>query len=203
MADAGCGAGMDTLAAMADALIPMAVVGLAELGDKTQLSIFLLSSRTEGRLRLLLGTVLAFAIVDGIAVAFASCIANVTSITWLKIGSGAVFLALGILMLRKSIKSRDGEAMEGGKSHFEDPFLSGFVLIFMTEWGDKTQISSAAFAARYNASMVFIGTMAALTISSIAAIYLGRLISRMVDRALMEGIAGIAFIAIGASMAFL
>jgi putative Ca2+/H+ antiporter (TMEM165/GDT1 family) len=73
----------------------------------------------------------------------------------------------------------------------------------MTEWGDKTQISSAAFAARYNASMVFIGTMAALTISSIAAIYLGRLVSRMVDRALMEGIAGIAFIAIGASMAFL
>jgi len=194
---------MNGLAAMADALIPMAVVGLAELGDKTQLSIFLLSSRTEERLRLLLGTVLAFAIVDGIAVAFASYIANVTSINWLKIGSGAVFLTLGIFMLRNSIKPRDGEAMEGGKFHFDDPLLSGFMLIFMTEWGDKTQISSAAFAIRYNASMVFIGTMVALTLSSIAAIYLGRLVSSKVDRALMDRIAGIAFIAIGASMAFL
>ena len=51
-----------------DILIPLIVVGLAELGDKTQLSTLLLASKTERHLHLFLGTILAFLIVDGIAI---------------------------------------------------------------------------------------------------------------------------------------
>ena len=43
-----------------DILIPLIVVGLAELGDKTQLSILLLASKTEKHMQLFLGTILAF-----------------------------------------------------------------------------------------------------------------------------------------------
>lgn len=191
------------MAEIADALVPMAAVGLAELGDKTQLSIILLSSRTGERLRLLLGILIAYSVVDGVAVALASYIANIASIAWLKMGSGALFIILGASMLMDSAKPEDGEAMDGGKIRFNDPLISGFVSIFMAEWGDKTQISSAAFATRYDATMVFIGTLAALTLSAIAAIYLGGAISHKVDKRLMDKIAGVAFVAIGASMPFL
>jgi len=51
-----------------DILVPLIVTGLAEFGDKTQLSILLLSLRTKKHLYLLLGVMLAFLIVDGVAV---------------------------------------------------------------------------------------------------------------------------------------
>ena len=49
-----------------DILIPLIIVGLAELGDKTQLSTLLLASKTERHIQLFLGVILAFLIVDGI-----------------------------------------------------------------------------------------------------------------------------------------
>ena len=53
---------------MADVIIPLVAIALAEFGDKTQLSLFFLSSKTKKSLHLLLGTVFAFPIVDGAAV---------------------------------------------------------------------------------------------------------------------------------------
>ena len=76
-------------------------------------------------------------------------------------------------------------------------FVSGFSMIFLSEWGDKTQIASALFATEYNPIMVFIGVMAALFILSVMAIYLGQIISQKVDRKLVSRIAGTLFLIIG------
>jgi putative Ca2+/H+ antiporter (TMEM165/GDT1 family) len=69
----------------------------------------------------------------------------------------------------------------------------------MMEWGDKTQIASALFAAKYNPIMVLLGSMMALTALSVIAVYLGKIISSKVDSKLITRIAGIAFIIIGIS----
>ena len=53
---------------MLDILIPLIVVGLAELGDKTQPTLLLSASKTEKHLHLFLGAMLAFLIVDGTAI---------------------------------------------------------------------------------------------------------------------------------------
>lgn len=82
-----------------DLLIPLVTVGLAELGDKTQLSLVLLSSKTEKRLQLLLGVMLAFLIVDGIGILLGSWITNVVPESWLKTLSGITFLAFGLMTL--------------------------------------------------------------------------------------------------------
>ena len=55
----------------------MLAVGLAEMGDKTQLSILLLSSRTREYFRLLLGVMLAFLLADGFAILVGSWVTNV------------------------------------------------------------------------------------------------------------------------------
>jgi len=180
-----------------DILIPLVAVGLAELGDKTQLSILLLSSKAKKHLHLLLGVVLAFLIVDGVAVLLGTWITNIIPINSLKIFSGIIFMIFGMLMLGEVILSRRKKVEKEGKFYFENSFLSGFVLIFVSEWGDKTQIASALFASQYNAWMVMIGTMTALTLLSVMAIYLGKFVSDKIDRKTMTTIAGIVFILMG------
>ncbi len=182
---------------IADMLVPMIAIGLAELGDKTQLSILLLSSKTARHLHLLLGVTLAFLVVDGTAVLVGSWITNVVPINVLKIVSGVVFVVFGILTVRTH------DTKEDSRLRFKSPFLSGFAFIFMMEWGDKTQIASALFAAKYDPLLVLTGTMTALTLLSAAAIYLGRIISTRIDRKALTKIAGIAFVLIGLSFFFL
>ncbi|MBA7529262.1 putative manganese exporter [subsurface metagenome] len=176
-----------------DILIPLIMIGLAEFGDKTQLSIFLLSSKTKKHLPLLLGIMLAFLIVDGVAVLIGSWIINIVPIRLLKIFSGIIFIIFGVLILRD--KAVNGES----RLYSRNSFLSGFVLIFITEWGDKTQIASGIFATKYNPLMVLIGAMTALTLLSVVAIYLGRFVSNKVDKKVVTKIAGTVFILIGIS----
>ena len=51
-----------------DFFIPFLTIGLAEFGDKTQLAILGLSTKTKKHLSLILGVVLAFILTDGLAV---------------------------------------------------------------------------------------------------------------------------------------
>jgi len=178
---------------IADILIPFIVVSLAELGDKTQLSILFLSAKTRRRLDLLSGVVLGFLIVDGLAVLAGSWITGFMKSSLLRVLSGIIFIIFGLLMLRS-----DGEENEG-KLRLENPFLSGFLLISMTEWGDKTQIASGLFATEYDALLVMIGTMVSLTLLSTVAVYLGKFISNKINRRVITRIGGVVFILIGIS----
>ncbi|MGB3459430.1 MAG: TMEM165/GDT1 family protein [Halobacteriota archaeon] len=83
------------------------------------------------------------------------------------------------------------------KYYFENPFYSGFILVFVSEWGDKTQIAAGLFATRYNGLMVLIGVIIALSLVSIITIYLGKFISDKVNRETLTKITGILFILIG------
>ena len=113
----------------------------------------------------------------------------------LKIVSGIVFIIFGILTFRAG--REEGETRGGNRN----PFLSGFVLIFLTEWGDKTQIMAALFAAEYDPVLVLVAAMSSLILLSLVAVYLGRIISEKVPRRVVARIAGISFLAIG--MAFI
>ena len=171
----------------------MVAVGLAEMGDKTQLSILLLSSRTKEYIQLLLGVMLAFLLADGFAILIGSWVTSIVPVHLIKLISGAVFLIFGLLILRGDKDEVEDEPHLSAKN----TFISGFTMIFLSEWGDKTQIASAIFATEYNPWMVFLGVMAALTILSIMAIYLGKFISGRIDRRIVTRIAGALFILIG------
>jgi len=175
----------------ADFLIPFITIGLAELGDKTQLSILLISSRTKKHLQLLLGVLIAFLIVDGLAVLIGSWVTGMVPVSFLKVSSAIVFIAFGLLKLRD-------DGVEGrSRLYSGSPFLSGFIMIAVTEWGDKTQIASGLLATRYSALMVLTGMMTALALLSIMAIWLGKSISRKIGKRTMARIAGVVFILIG------
>lgn len=174
-----------------DLLIPFITIGLAELGDKTQLSVLLLSSQTKKHFQLLIGVVLAFLIVDGVAVLLGSWLTNMIPVKLVKIISGIIFIILGLIILIK--RGEEGQS----KTYSKNAFASGFVLIFLTEWGDKTQIASGLFAVKYNPWMVLIGSISALAILSIMTVYLGKFISEKVKPDVMTKIAGVLFIVMG------
>ena len=181
-----------------DILIPLIVVGLAELGDKTQLSTLLLASKTEKHLHLLLGVILAFLIVDGIAILAGEWITHIAPGGLIKKLSGAVFIIFGLVIL--IFRNRREETKS--KYYFENPFYSGFIMIFVSEWGDKTQIAAGLFATKYSGLMVLTGVIIALSLLSIIAIYSGKFISDKVDSETLAKIAGISFILMGVAFFF-
>ncbi len=174
-----------------DFLIPLIVIGLAELGDKTQLSVFLLSSKSNKHVQIFIGVFLAFLIVDGLAILFGNWITTLIDIQILKIISGLVFIIFGLFMLITK------EKKESEENCYKNPFVTAFLLIMLAEWGDKTQIAAGLFAIQYHPLLVLIGTMCALSILSFIAIFFGKFIAEMLDKKLINTIAGILFIILG------
>ena len=177
-----------------DIIIPLLAVGLAEMGDKTQLSVLLLSSRTREYAQLLAGIMLAFLLADGFAILVGSWVTEVIPVHLVKLVSGAVFIIFGVMILRG-----DKEEEEESRLSPRSAFVSGFSMIFLSEWGDKTQIASALFATEYDPRLVFVGVMTALLILSAMAIYLGKFLAGRIDRKRITRIAGVVFLLIGLS----
>lgn len=84
-----------------DILIPFLLVGLAELGDKTQLAVLLLSTKTKKYTSLLSGIMLAFFFTTGIAILFGNYIAQKIPVDYVRIGAGSLFILFGLLTLYK------------------------------------------------------------------------------------------------------
>ena len=176
---------------MPDFLIPFIAIGLAELGDKTQIAIFCLASKTNKYLQLIVGVTLAFVVVDGLAIILGDIISNQIPTNYIKIISGFVFIIFGIVTLLNSKKDEDA------KCDLKKPFLSGFSLILISEMGDKTQIASGLFATRYNPILVFVAAISSLLILSLMAVFLGRFIFMRLKRKTISYLSGIIFIIIG------
>lgn len=173
-----------------DFLIPFVAIGLAELGDKTQLAVLALSSKTKKHLQLLLGVILAFLIADGLAILLGDYITNFIPRDYIKIGAGIIFIIFGIVILMNNKEEKE-------KYELKNPFMSSFWLILASEMGDKTQIAAALFATEYNSWLVLLGVMLALTLLSLMAVYLGKIITKKLNKRTISITAGILFIMIG------
>lgn len=179
---------------MQSLVIPFLTVCLAELGDKSQLSILILASKIKHHFQLLIGVLLAFLVVDGSAILFGSWVTSVIPNNIVKITSGVIFIIFGILALRS-----EKEDKEEVKLSSKSVFISGFTVIFFAEWGDKTQIASALFAAKYNPVLIFVAVMSAMTLLSLIAIYIGKFFLKKIDKKVISKISGILFILVGLS----
>jgi putative Ca2+/H+ antiporter (TMEM165/GDT1 family) len=177
---------------VADILVPLTAVGLAELGDKTQLAVLCLASKTKRHFELLLGIILAFVITDGLAIVLGNFITTYIPMKYLKIASGTLFIIFGIFTLMNSKK-------EEAQCELKQPFSSAFLLILISEMGDKTQIAAGLFATQYSPVLVFIGVISALTVLSVMAVYLGKFIALKIKKKTISTIAGISFVLIGIS----
>ena len=79
-------------------------------------------------------------------------------------------------------------------------FSTVFVTIFVAELGDKTQLATLLYAAdaSHPKLTVFLAAAAALVLTSALGVAGGALLSQLVSPRVLQWVAGIGFIAIGA-----
>lgn len=172
--------------------VPFFTILIAEMLDKSQLAMVALSAKTRNRLMLFLGGMLAFIFVDGLAIILGATVSELLPKNLTTLIAGFIFVIFGIF----SLKAKD-EAEEKTVSK-KGAFASAFLIIFFSEWADKTQLAAAAFASYLNPLSVFLGTISALAIVTLLAIFLGTKITKYVEKDLLRKITGIIFLLIGA-----
>lgn len=162
--------GLETGAMLSSATTAFILIALAEFGDKSQLVCMTLAARHRG-LPVAIGAIAAFAILNLLAVTFGAAVAAWLP-TWLITTAVAVlFAAFGINALRYQSDDEDEEILE---KPGHSVFASTFLMIFLAEFGDKTQIAVAGMGSTNNALAVWVGATAGLALTSILGIYAGR-----------------------------
>lgn len=168
------------------------LVAVAELGDKTQLTVITLSSCSNAIL-VFTGAMLAFMLVAGIGVAVGDVLSLVIPLSVIRVASALLFLAYGVYML---LSRKSEESVE--KSNTGCVALSAFSTIMLMELGDKTQLAVIALAAEYGIPiLVYVGVIAAFTLVTGLGVLIGRTIMRLIPLKYVKLGSGIVFLLFG------
>jgi putative Ca2+/H+ antiporter (TMEM165/GDT1 family) len=154
------------------------LIFLAELPDKTMFASLAMGTRMRP-LYVWFGTSAAFAVHVAIAVGAGSLIGLLPD--WSVKTVSAVLFAFGAFMLLRGVGDDAEEDAGGGAvTGFWPVFTTAFMAVFISEWGDLTQITTANLAATNGVASVAIGSLAALMSVSTLALLAGRLIAKRV-----------------------
>jgi putative Ca2+/H+ antiporter (TMEM165/GDT1 family) len=174
------------------------VIFMAELPDKTALAALVLATQNRPT-PVFVGTALALAVQSAVAVVAGRLFALLPPRP-VHVASGIVFIVSAVIMLR----SKEEPADETGTKPAPLPrsFLrtgaTAFGVVFLAEWGDLTQLGTAALAARYAAPfLIFAASALALTTAAGVAVIVGHRAARILNRVLLQRIAGGLFAAVG------
>ena len=146
------------------------LIALAEIGDKSQLVCMTLASRHR-HWPVLLGATMAFLILNTLAVLFGAGVA-----AWIpeRVTAGLVAVLFGAFGIHALRKQDDGESKDVAKRSGHGIFLTTLLLIFVAEFGDKTQIAVAGLAGSYDPLPVWLGATTALVMVSALGVWAGR-----------------------------
>lgn len=167
-----------------------AVIFVAELPDKTALASLVLATRHRP-LPVLLGAAAALAIQSLVAVIAGSLLALLPARA-VHIGSGVLFLVSAVVMWRKHDEEA-GAGKDEGQVGLWKAFTMSFMVVFVAEWGDLTQIATASFAARYKQPVLVFGAATAAlwavaTVAVIAGNRAGHLLNPKVTQRIAAGL---------------
>lgn len=166
------------------------LIALAEFGDKSQLVCMTLAARHRG-LPVALGAAASFAVLNLLAVAFGAAVAAWLP-EWLVTAAVAVLFAVfGINSLRFEEEDDDDEF---GEKPGHGIFATTFLMIFLAEFGDKTQIAVAGLGSTAAPLAVWSGATAALVTTSVLGVYAGRRLLNRLPLAWIHRISGIFFL---------
>jgi len=183
-------------AAMEAFLTSVAVVALAEIGDKTQLLAIVLTARFRKPLPIIAGILLATIANHLLAALVGASAAEFLKGTWFRDAVALSFIAMGLWTLVPDKLDED----EARPPRF-GAFLTTLVAFFLVEMGDKTQVATIALAARFQAVWaVAAGTTVGMMLANGSVVFAG---SRLIERVPLKPIriaAALLFIAIGAVM---
>jgi putative Ca2+/H+ antiporter (TMEM165/GDT1 family) len=174
------------------------LIALAEFGDKSQLVCMTLAARHRG-LPVVLGAIAAFAILNLLAVLFGAAVAAWLPEWVVTLAVGLLFAVFGISALRYQ-EEDDDEEVEEKPGH--GIFATTFLLIFLAEFGDKTQIAVAGMGSTTDTAPVWLGATLALSCTSILGVLAGRKFLHKLPLVWIHRISGLFFLALAAYALF-
>jgi Ca2+/H+ antiporter, TMEM165/GDT1 family len=176
-----------------------ALIFVAELPDKTAFATLLLATRNNP-IAIFLGVAAAFVVQSLVAVTFGSFIGALPA-RWVHLAAGLLFLAFAVSMwLRKGEEDKADTAADQN-ARFSRTVWTSFVVIFLAEWGDLTQLATASLSARYQAPFtIFISATLSLWTVTAIAIWVGRQSQKAIQPAILQKIAAVAFAGVGIYM---
>jgi putative Ca2+/H+ antiporter (TMEM165/GDT1 family) len=183
-----------------------AVIFVAELPDKTALAALVLATRHRA-LPVFLGTALALTVQSVVAVV-AGGLLSMLPARPVHIGAGLLFIVSAVVMWRRKTDDPEDEKKEadgtGGPKKpatFLRSFGTVFGVVFIAEWGDLTQLGTAALAARYHSPfVVFAGATLALWAVAAIAVFVGNRAGKLLDPELTKKIAAVIFVLLGIAL---
>ncbi|WP_168408636.1 TMEM165/GDT1 family protein [Acinetobacter indicus] len=183
---------------MYEFLISTAIVALAEMGDKTQLLALLLAARFRKPLPILLAILAATLINHGLSAALGQWITTILSPEILRWILALGFIGMAIWMLIPDQLDDENESINKWQKY--GVFGATFILFFLAEIGDKTQIATVALAARFDSIFwVMIGTTLGMMIANAPAVLIGNKMAEKLPVSLIHKIGALIFLIIGVS----
>ena len=169
------------------------LVALAEMGDRTQLLTILLASRYRKPAAILLGVFCATIASHLLAAAAGFYVSSLLDAKWFHYAIGFSFIAMAGWVLIP-----DKQAEEGKERSGRGVFLTTLIAFFIVEIGDKTQIATAALAARFaSVWLVAAGTTTGMMLANIPAASFGAAITRAVPLSAMRTLSAAIYAVLG------
>jgi putative Ca2+/H+ antiporter (TMEM165/GDT1 family) len=176
-----------------------ALIVPAELPDKTFVATLVLATRYRAT-PVFIGSALGLIVQALIAVAVGGAVAKLPK-TPVHAVSAAIF-ALGAVLMIRSIEDPEAEEREVDREIEDTPaepstlraITTTFVVLFLAEWGDLTQLLTASLAAKYDDPMsVFLGSALGLVAVAGVAVSGGKALMRVLPLVWIRRIAAVAF----------
>lgn len=177
-------------------LVSIAVVAVAEIGDKTQLLALILACRFQRPWPIAFG-MLAATLANHAAAAFAgtwvTSMVEPAILRWLL---GLSFLAVAVWALIPDKLDDEPKLMKSA-----GPFLTTLIAFFLVEIGDKTQIATVGLAIRFESLLpVVLGTTIGMMIANLPVIVFGDALAQRLPLRVVRLCAAAAFAVLGASV---
>ncbi|REE97634.1 TMEM165/GDT1 family protein [Thermomonospora umbrina] len=169
-----------------------AVIFLAELPDKTMFASLAMGTRMRP-LWVWFGTSGAFVVHVAIAVAAGSVFALLPK-SLVQVVAAALFAFGAYTLLRGGDDDEDDEDAAPRVLGLWPTCATAFTVVFIGEWGDLTQITTANLAATREALPVALGSLLALMSVSALALVAGRVIADRVPLKAVQRVGGIVMI---------
>ena len=169
-----------------------ALIFVAELPDKTMIATLILGSRNRPVL-VWIGATAAFGLHAGIAVLAGRLLALLPH-RWVELVTALLFAGGAAYLLFVSEAEEEEEGLEEAEAAPTGlrPIATAFVVIFVGEFGDLTQILTANLAAKYHEPWsVFIGAIAALTTVAALGAFGGRALLRVLPLGVIRKAGGV------------
>jgi len=167
------------------------LIFLAEFGDKSQLVCMTLAAKHR-HWPVLLGAVAAFAILNLLAVLFGAVVASWIPEFWLALIVAGLFGFFGIQSLLMKDDDSEDESTEVRSSH--SLFITALLMIFVAEFGDKTQLAVAGLASTYHGLPVWIGSTLALLATTALGVMVGQRLLKRLPLRLIHKFSGVLFL---------